>query len=573
MQTNYPLLTPPQEAASSRMPRIAFVTLLACFILPGLMGRNFWTREELGTFACVLEFLDSFDFFTLLCPSISGAPSPTASPLLVMLGSASALFFSPIASYETGARFCVVLAYGLGCAAIWYSTWHLARRYEAQPVALPFLKKQPIRDYERLMADAALLLAISTYGLFIPMREFTPAVLAFAVGAIYLLAFVWSLSQPVRSVFFTGLAASLGIVSVDLWFGVTLYVTAWILHARVRAFKSPLSYRIFWLTAGFASIVLIWIGLSYLLDADRADTWFSAWLHYQMSLSAHWALQDWFSKNILWFAWPVWAYAIIGLISYRKQWSRTHIRTALYIAAGIFAGGFVFATPAIEIMIAMVPALSVLAAFGVMTNERSAVFLERFSTVVCSLIICLLWAVFIIWRLGWPEVLVSHMNSLTGGAVIHIHGMHLALALIATLAWIGTILWRLGKTHAIIWKGPWLSAVGMTVIAVLLTSLFWRAIDANQSYKPFVKMIRSDFSSFAGPGACYSPLGLSPAQERIFSYWGLNFSNGCQFLLTDLSFLEKKDPSRQLYTPVGRIYTRPDENRTYLFVVPNAQKH
>lgn len=59
-------------------------------------------------------------------------------------------------------------------AAIWYSTYLLSRRDEAQPVSFAFGGEAARKDYGRLVADIAVLLTVGTYGIISAFHELTP---------------------------------------------------------------------------------------------------------------------------------------------------------------------------------------------------------------------------------------------------------------------------------------------------------------------------------------------------------------------------------------------------------------
>src|SRR3546814_9999894 len=74
--------------------------------------------------------------------------------------------------------------------SIWYGTYLLGRRPEPQPLALPFGGEPTVRDYGRMIADAALLLIVATVGIVWRMHETSevPALIAFQALAYYSVA-------------------------------------------------------------------------------------------------------------------------------------------------------------------------------------------------------------------------------------------------------------------------------------------------------------------------------------------------------------------------------------------------
>ena len=560
-------LSNPMEDAASRLPRLAFWILLGAFILPGLFGRDFWSYDEIRSFAAVLGVGDAGSLLGTLCPSVLGVPATGTPPLIVWIASFSVAIFGWLTGPEAAARIAVALFYAAGCAALWFATWNFSRRHEAQPVTLPFIKKITMRHYARLMADAALLMAISTLGLFVPMRELTPAVAAFALTSGYLLSIIWSVDRKPLSVFLTGLACAFAALGVDFWFGLVLLAVAALLHVKLHIFDSSSGVRLTWLAAGFILPFALWFAAAFASDAQGAAAWFSVYAKAQAALYDKGYLEEWLSKNIVWFAWPVWAYAAYCLKVYAKTRTRTHIRVPLFVTLGIFAGGLVFATEPKVLLTAMVAPLAVLSGYGVSATKEAARWLDRISTLLATVAVIVLWTGYVAWHAGRPTFYVEWLSALSAGAGLSAHGMRIALAIVATLVWIAMILWRLGFTHSHFWKGPWLSAVGITCVAVIATNLFNTAIDANQSMRPAAQAMRADFASLAERGGCVAALGLEPEQERILAFWGVPFAKGpCAWRLVEEGRLKREDPEGLRYERVRPPYSRPDERRVYLLV-------
>ena len=96
----------------------------------------------------------------------------------------------------TAARLSAALWFAVTTASIWYGTWYLARRTEAQPAAQVFAGSATYRDYGRLVADAATLFFVAMLGLVLRIREpkYECAELAFCAMANC--ACAWSLTRP-----------------------------------------------------------------------------------------------------------------------------------------------------------------------------------------------------------------------------------------------------------------------------------------------------------------------------------------------------------------------------------------
>ncbi len=90
--------------------------------------------------------------------------------------------------------------------SVWYGTYLLGRRQEAQPLALPFGGEPPPRDYGRMLADAALLLLVATVGILQRVHETSvvPAIMAWQALTFYAMA--RTLDRPLLGTTTLGLA-------------------------------------------------------------------------------------------------------------------------------------------------------------------------------------------------------------------------------------------------------------------------------------------------------------------------------------------------------------------------------
>src|SRR5690606_39269721 len=119
-------------------------------------------------------------------------------PLITWVGAASLwifrpffeLFTTPLGAYIIASRLPNLLWFGIITWSVWYGTYLLGRRPEPQPLALPFGGEPTVRDYGRMIADAALLLILATAGIMWRLHETSevPAIIAFQALAFYAVA-------------------------------------------------------------------------------------------------------------------------------------------------------------------------------------------------------------------------------------------------------------------------------------------------------------------------------------------------------------------------------------------------
>lgn len=148
-----------QEAAL-KMPRFLLLALLTIFILSGLFGRDLWSSAESRLLAEVVS-IDFTDPASWLFPFASGEIITEQGPLPGWIGAIFTTLFGSLVGELRAMRLSSILWFAISTSCIWYGTWFLARRREAQPVEQAFARQAQYRDFGRLMADAATLFFIS----------------------------------------------------------------------------------------------------------------------------------------------------------------------------------------------------------------------------------------------------------------------------------------------------------------------------------------------------------------------------------------------------------------------------
>ena len=152
-----------QEAAH-KMPRFLLLALLTIFVLSGLFGRDLWSSAESRLLAEVVS-IDFTDPASWLFPFASGEIITKQGPLPGWIGAIFTTLFGGLVGELRAMRLSSILWFAISTSCIWYGTWFLARRHEAQPVEQAFARQAQYRDFGRLMADAATLFFISIFGI------------------------------------------------------------------------------------------------------------------------------------------------------------------------------------------------------------------------------------------------------------------------------------------------------------------------------------------------------------------------------------------------------------------------
>ena len=131
-------------------------------------------------------------------PSVAGEPLPEEGPLPFWVGALFARWLGPWLGDVTAARLVTVVLVRDRHLGIWYATYRLARRDEAQPVALAFGGEASPRNYGRMLADVAVLLLIATFGVHGALHETGAEPAMLALVCVLLFASLYSLDDPLR---------------------------------------------------------------------------------------------------------------------------------------------------------------------------------------------------------------------------------------------------------------------------------------------------------------------------------------------------------------------------------------
>ena len=175
--------------ATVKLPRLVLFVLAAAYIVAGLFGRDPWKTDDVLSLATMISALRG-DGAGWLVPHIGALDLPQDGPLVSWVGALFIYVLGPWLGEISAARIANVLWFSLTMTSIWYGTYLLGRRTEAQPLPLPFGGEPTVKDYGRLLADTATLLWLATIGILQRLHETSvvPANVAFQALVFYSLA-------------------------------------------------------------------------------------------------------------------------------------------------------------------------------------------------------------------------------------------------------------------------------------------------------------------------------------------------------------------------------------------------
>ena len=121
-------------SAAGKLPRAALIALLVAFVLPLFFSTDVWSGKSLISFGVAWNMANG-SFADWLLPNVNGFPASDVGPLSFWFAALSIKVFGPLFGNVEAFHITAGLWFSVTTAAIWYSTYLLSRRDEAQPVS------------------------------------------------------------------------------------------------------------------------------------------------------------------------------------------------------------------------------------------------------------------------------------------------------------------------------------------------------------------------------------------------------------------------------------------------------
>lgn len=529
--------------AAAKLPRLFLAAVGLVYILAGLFYRDPWKTDDVTGLATMLTALSGQEHAWLL-PQIGHLAQAQDGPLITWVGAIFIeifrpffeLFFNPLDSAIIASRLPNILWFSILTASIWYGTYLLGRRTEAQPLALPFGGEPDTRDYGRMLADAALLLIVATVGIVWRMHETSevPALIACQALAYYAVARM--LDHPVSGAITLGVALGAAFLARG-WVGalpVMLAVPLIFLPGGLLAGERK------WLVVSAlicASIILLW----WIPAREFGTYWTTSWLQWTENAFSLPRMRAWISiaRDLPWFLWPTWPLALLALWRWRGWFGAPHVRIPLgFLAAAALV--LLFNTDPFEPEYGTLAVpCAVLAAFALPTLRRGVVnTLDWFAVMCFSLTAVTVWLGWIALQAGWPHQIADNISRQTQGYEVHIAWPATLIAALGTLAWVALVRWRLHSRPKGLWRGTALSAGGLITTWLLLATLWMPVLDYIRSYRDVSASLAHALVLYRQPGECIRTLNLGSGQRASFLVFNdivFSFDAQCPLLLQQVS--------------------------------------
>lgn len=521
-------------AATNALPRMALLALALLYILPGLIGRDPWKNEDATTFG-IMWTMAHGTLQDWLTPNVAGLALPAESPLAYWLGAICIKLFGWLLGDALASRLFTIGCFMVGSLSIWYATYLLGRRPEAQPLRLAFGGQPEPRDYGRTLADGAFLIYLGFLGLLLHSHETSPKTLQVAlVGyAMYGAVRVFDMHR-VRHALWLGLALGMLLLSHGWLLPVGILIGLLVL-AIIK--KDAAAGKLLVLASLPVAVILcaLWmVAIRTLLPEEAAgqfDLWMS-WNIYQLNWPS-WKALSFFLKYGVWFAWPAWPFAGWAIYAWRRQLGALHIAVPLAFFIPVVLLVLINVHSEESILLPLLPPLAVLAAFGLPTMKRGAInAVDWFSVMVMTTSAAFIWIAWIAKETGWPAQIARNAYKLAPGFKPGFEWISLVIAALATVAWIATVQWRISRRPSVLWRAVVLSSGGVILCWVLLMTLWLPWANYGKSYAGVAQQIESKLPSAT---ECVQS-NVGPPQRASFAYFGnvhfaVKSDQSCNYLL------------------------------------------
>jgi len=538
-------------AATTALPRWVLFALCLLYILPGLFGRDPWKTDDAAAFG-VMWTMANGGLEDWLWPHIVGLPAADKGPLAFWIGAICIKLFGWLLGDALAARIATVGFFLLGTLAVWYTTYLLGRRPEAQPLRLAFGGQPEPSDYGRTLADGALLIYLGCLGLLLHSHSTSTEALQVSMVALMLYGATRLFeAQTIANAAMLGVAIGLAILARG-WAVPLVLWAALVILASIR--ERALIWRLVLVSLPTAiAVASVWLIASKIVrpfNSSPFDAWM-LWNYRQIGLPT-WNSLRFFVKNGIWAAWPAWPFAGWAVYAWRRQSRAPHITLplAFFVACALLA--LLNPRPDEGALLPMLPPLAILAAFGLPTMKRGAInAVDWFSVMTLTTCAAFIWLGWIAKQTGWPAQLAKNAFKLAPGFKPEFSVIAFVVAVLGTLGWFVVVHWRVSRRPSVLWRAVVLSSGGVILCWLLLMTLWLPWINYGKSYAGVARQIADNLPA----GRYCVDTNVGPAQRASFAYFGgvpfARFDGGrCDYFLLQDNRRNKDD---------AKMFQRPGE--------------
>lgn len=517
------------ELQAGKLPRWGLWLLCLLYTIPGFIGRDPWRADDAAGFG-VAWSMATGGAPQWLMPAIAGEPVFDEGPLPFWFG-ATAIRLLGVLPGHLAMQVAAMLGLGLMFFALWYASYHLARRPGVQP-ADPFDAGATPTDFGRAVADSALLILMALIGVITRLHETSAETAQVVWVAVFLYGAAVAPLRPTWGGAAAGLAVGASVLTRGLLPAVALVLAALALPVLSRAYRLVAGR---WLAVTLS--VALAVGSAWPLalawsDDPLASLHLSRWLDWNRSqfLGLELAGLAYYGRNLAWYFWPAWPIALWAVWRWRSRLDEPAVAVPLAtlgaLAISLVAGS---GSPESQMPLPAAP-VAMLAAIGLPTLRRSVTSLiDWFAVMSYTVIGLVFWAYWLAWLTGQPARMAFRAAALSPGYQPQWSAIDLAIGLLATLAWLALVRWRIARHRPRLWRPVALSCGGLVLAWLLLMTLWLPAFNQRNTYRD---LARSLAATLPTDHDCLSTRDLGRAQRATLHYFGrLRFGTDCRWLL------------------------------------------
>lgn len=528
-----------------RLPRLSLLppwyglTLAAIcglYLLAGLFGHDPWKNDDAIHFGIAWSLLQGHDG---LVPQLGGSPWLETPPLYYWLAATLGRLLGDAGLGLLPLHAAIRLASGL-CGALMLGLLVFAGR------TLHEVSKQDPANAEtgRLAGNAAALIAIGCLGLLIPIHDTQPLIGLLAGSAATYAGLALILNRPFTGGALAGFGLGFGFLTSGMPALLNLAPLIILLPLN-RHWRSPSALRGL-LTAALIGTLLCatWPMLLWTQHPDQLNLWWEhalASMHYQ---SEWWRALPHFAELLSWFAWPALPLAFWALWLKRRHLAQPLIALPLTGTLLSFIALLFYGEPRPLPALALLVPLTLQAASSAhMLRRGAANAFDWFGMMTFSILAGLVWLGSIAMTAGVPVKIANNIARLVPGFVTQFSWPAYVLASLLTLAW----LWLIFAGSRSPWRGVSHWAGGVTLMWVLLTTLWLPWIDYGKSYRAVAESLHQAIPANV---TCIAGRDLGSAQKVSLEYFsgirtiaaGTPAGHACPLLLEQGSEQAEKTP-------------------------------
>ncbi len=489
-------------SSSKNSPRLFIIILIFSILCFGIFGRDPWRGSDIYGTALIKNCLDALSGYSTSCitPNLYGSVILSEGPLFTWISSIIIhycdfllqYFFDLSLSlkfYDDVGRATQIFFVFSGLSILWTATKKLAKRRESKPND-PLGIGPTSEKFSSNIADCSVLLTISCLGLVTPWHEVGKTGLNLFLYSSLFYSLCIAPEQPKKAGSLFGLLSILILLSAGIGALIALIIANLIIFSKTYPWY--LVRKTFHRNCFFFSTIPIFfiLLLNYKIGIDDN---LKVWIDGQISRSE---FQPFFIiKTWLWTWWPLWPIVLAFAIqAFREKFlTLSHLQMPLVFLVSLILfpiTGF-FLTDGVK-FIPIVP-LAVLAAFGLLSLPRTvANLLDYFALAVFSLLGTIIWLYWIALHTGSPELIYQNVVKAAPGVKGQFSTSDIMLGIVATTFWLILIGWRIRVNEPFLWRPVVLSAGGVSLTWVLLSSLWTPALEVNRGFGGIVQQINQN---------------------------------------------------------------------------------